>query len=289
MAWMDQRINYGLNYISSFCQLDFHGFCNMNIDLTNKNALIGGSSQGIGLAIAQRLASSGANVTLMARNESALRKAVNELDQSKGQNHQFLIVNFSDYNGFSIQIDEYFKKNNIDILVNNTQGPPPGKALEKEINDYQTAFDLLFKCAIHTTSLAIRNMKNQSWGRVINVSSISVKEPLNNLVLSNSLRAALVTWAKSLSIDMAEFNITINNILTGFFDTERLNQLSTAKAKQQGKTISEVNNEIKSMIPMKRLGKVEEYANLVCFLASEQSAYITGTNIPIDGGVLRSF
>ena len=261
----------------------------MNIDLTNKNALIGGSSQGIGLAIAQRLASSGANVTLMARNESALRKAVNELDQSKGQNHQFLIVNFSDYNGFSIQIDDYFKKNNIDILVNNTQGPPTGKALEKEINDYQIAFDLLFKCAIHTTSLAIRNMKNQSWGRVINVSSISVKEPLNNLVLSNSLRAAIVTWAKSLSIDMAEFNITINNILTGFFDTERLNQLSTAKAKQQGKTISEVNNEIKSMIPMKRLGKVEEYANLVCFLASEQSAYITGTNIPIDGGVLKSF
>ena len=289
MAWMDQRINYGLNYISSFCQLDFQGFCNMKIDLTNKNALIGGSSQGIGLAIAQRLASSGANVTLMARNESALRKAVNELDQSNGQNHQFLIVNFSDYNGFSIQIDDYFKKNNIDILVNNTQGPPTGKALEKEINDYQIAFDLLFKCAIHTTSLAIRNMKNQSWGRVINVSSISVKEPLNNLVLSNSLRAAIVTWAKSLSIDMAEFNITINNILTGFFDTERLNQLSTAKAKQQGKTISEVNNEIKSMIPMKRFGKVEEYANLVCFLASEQSAYITGTNIPIDGGVLKSF
>ena len=289
MAWMDQRINYGLNYISSFYQLDFHGFCNMNIDLTNKNALIGGSSKGIGLAIAQRLASSGANVTLMARNESALRKAVSELDQSKGQNHQFLIVNFSDYKGFSKQIDEYFKKNNIDILVNNTQGPLPGKATEKEINDYQTAFDLLFKCAIHTTSLAIRNMKNQSWGRVINVSSISVKEPLNNLVLSNSLRAAIVTWAKSLSIDMAEFNITINNILTGFFDTERLNQLSAAKAKLQRKTTSEINNEIKSIIPMKRFGKVEEYANLVCFLASEQSAYITGTNIPIDGGVLKSF
>ena len=132
-------------------------------------------------------------------------------------------------------------------------------------------------------------MKNQSWGRVINVSSISVKEPLNSLVLSNSLRAALVTWAKSLSIDVAEFNITINNILTGFFDTERLNQLSAAKAKLQRKTISEINNEIKSIIPMKRFGKVEEYANLVCFLASEQSAYITGTNIPIDGGVLRSF
>ena len=260
----------------------------MNIDLTNRNALIGGSSKGIGLAIAQRLASSGANITLMARNESALKKVVNELDQSKGQNHQFLIVNFSNYNTFSKQIDDYFKKNSIDILVNNTQGPLPGKALEKGVNDYQAAFDLLFKCAIHTTSLAIRKMKNQSWGRVINVSSISVKEPLNNLVLSNSLRAALVTWAKTLSVDIAEFNITINNILTGFFDTERLKQLNEVKAEQLGKTISDINNEIKSIIPMKRFGKVEEYANLVCFLASEQSAYITGTNIPIDGGVLRS-
>ena len=260
----------------------------MNIDLTGKNALIGGSSKGIGLAIAQRLASSGANVTLMARNKSALIKAVSELDQKKGQIHQFLVVNFSNYGIFSRQIETYFEKNNIDILVNNTQGPNPGKALEKKINDYQTAFDLLFKCAIHTTSLAIPHMKNQRWGRVINVSSITVKEPLNNLVLSNSLRAALVTWAKSLSIDMAEFNITINNVLTGFFDTERLKQLNSSKAVQQGKTLSKINNEIKAIIPMKRFGKVKEYSNLVCFLASELSGYITGINIPIDGGVLKS-
>ncbi len=261
----------------------------MNIDLTGKNALIGGSSKGIGLAIAQRLAKSGANVTLMARNKSALDKAVGELDQSKDQFHQYLVVDFSNYGVFSKQIEVYFEKSNIDILVNNTQGPAPGKALEKKINDYQTAFDLLFKCAIHTTSLAIPYMKSQSWGRVINISSISVKEPFNNLVLSNSLRAALVTWAKSLSFDIAEFNITINNILTGFFDTERLEQLNSFKAQQQGKTLLEINNEIKAIIPMKRLGKVEEYANLVCFLASELSGYITGSNIPIDGGVLKSF
>lgn len=260
----------------------------MNIDLTGKNALVGGSSKGIGLAIAQRLASSGANVTLMARNKSALMKAVSELDESKGQIHQFLIVNFSKYETFSKQIEAYFEKNNIDILVNNTQGPPPGKALEKKIIDYQTAFDLLFKCAIHMTRLAIPHMKNQSWGRVINVSSITVKEPLNNLVLSNSFRAALVTWAKTLSIDVAKFNITINNVLTGFFDTERLEQLNSSKAVQQGKTLSKINNEIKDKIPMKRFGKVQEYSNLVCFLASEKSGYITGTNIPIDGGVLKS-
>ena len=261
----------------------------MNIDLTGKNALIGGSSKGIGIAIAKRLASSGANVTMMARNTSALSKAVGELDQSKGQIHQYLVVNFSDYETFTKQIEAYFEKNNIDILVNNTQGPPPGKALEKKIKDYQTAFDLLFKCAIHTTSLAIPYMKNKSWGRIINVSSISVKEPLNNLVLSNSLRAALVTWAKTLSIDIAEYNITINNILTGFFDTERLKQLNSSKAQEEGKTLLEVNNEIRAIIPMKRFGKVEEYANLVCFLASELSGYITGTNIPIDGGFLKSF
>ena len=131
-------------------------------------------------------------------------------------------------------------------------------------------------------------MKSQGWGRVINVSSISVKEPLNNLVLSNSLRSALAVWSKSLSVDVAEFNITINNVLTGFFDTERLEQLHSSKAKLQGKKLSEINNEIKALIPMKRFGKVEEYASLVCFLSSDLSGYITGTSIPIDGGVLKS-
>lgn len=260
----------------------------MKIDLTGKNALIGGSSKGIGLAIAKRLASSGANVTLMARNGNLLKKIVRELDQGKGQIHQSFVIDFSDYGTFSQKIYSFFKKNKIDILVNNTQGPPPGKALEKNINEYQTAFDLLFKCAIYTTSLAIPHMKSQGWGRVINVSSISVKEPLNNLVLSNSLRSALAVWSKSLSVDVAEFNITINNVLTGFFDTERLEQLHSSKAKLQGKKLSEINNEIKALIPMKRFGKVEEYASLVCFLSSDLSGYITGTSIPIDGGVLKS-
>jgi 3-oxoacyl-[acyl-carrier protein] reductase len=239
----------------------------LKIDLTGKNALIGGSSKGIGLAIAKRLASSGANVTLMARNGNLLKKIVRELDQGKGQLHQSFVIDFSDYGTFSQKIYSFFKKNKIDILVNNTQGPPPGKALEKNINEYQTAFDLLFKCAIYTTSLAIPHMKSQGWGRVINVSSISVK---------------------SLSVDVAEFNITINNVLTGFFDTERLEQLHSSKAKLQGKKLSEINNEIKALIPMKRFGKVEEYASLVCFLSSDLSGYITGTSIPIDGGVLKS-
>ena len=260
----------------------------MKIDLTGKNVLVGGSSKGIGLAIAKRLASSGANVTLMARNIIALKRAVSELDKTKDQIHQSLIVNFSDFQSFTKKIDSFFEKNKIDILVNNTQGPPAGKALEKNINEYQKAFDLLFKTAIYTTSLAIPHMKNKSWGRVINVSSISIREPINNLTLSNSLRSALVMWAKGLSNDIAQFNITVNNILTGFFDTERLEQLNSSKAREQGKTLMEINKQIKALIPMKRFGDVDEYANLVCFLASDLSGYITGANIPIDGGVLKS-
>ena len=260
----------------------------MKIDLTGKNVLVGGSSKGIGLAIAKRLASSGANVTLMARNITALKRAVSELDKTKDQIHQSLIVNFSDFQSFTKKIDSFFEKNKIDILVNNTQGPPAGKALEKNINEYQKAFDLLFKTAIYTTSLAIPHMKNKSWGRVINVSSISIREPINNLTLSNSLRSALVMWAKGLANDIAQFNITVNNILTGFFDTERLEQLNSSKAKEQGKTLMEINKQIKALIPMKRFGEVDEYANLVCFLASDLSGYITGANIPIDGGVLKS-
>ena len=132
-------------------------------------------------------------------------------------------------------------------------------------------------------------MQNNSWGRIINVASISVREPLNYLVLSNSIRAALTTWAKSLSVDVAENNITINNILTGYFDTERIEQLNSKKAEKMNIPVSEVRKAMEESVPMKRLGKPEEYADLVCFLASDKASYITGTNIPIDGGLLKSF
>ena len=260
----------------------------MEIDLTGKFALVGGSTDGIGKAIATRLAASGANVCIMARNKSKLEKVVNELDRSRNQKHKFLEVDFSNYNLFSKSIKYFFETNHIDILVNNTQGPEGGSALEKSIDDYQSAFDLLFKCAVKTSLLALTNMRDKKWGRIINVASISVKEPLNYLVLSNSLRSALVTWSKTLSVDIAKFNITINNVLTGYFNTERLKQLNSKKAEKLGINISKIEDKIKDTIPMKRFGNPEEYANLVCFLASEKSDYITGINIPIDGGFLKS-
>lgn len=261
----------------------------MKIDLSGKYALVGGSSKGIGKAIAERLATSGASVTLMARSEELLKSIVNQLDTSYGQQHQYLVVDFSNFSAFASQMDTYFESNKVDILVNNTQGPAAGGAVEKSIKDYQTAFDLLFKCAVHTTTLALKHMQSQQWGRIVNVASVSVKEPLNYLALSNSLRAALVTWAKSLSMDIAADNITINNTLTGYFDTERIAQLNAQKAKKMNVSPEKVREAMEAQVPMQRIGQPEEYANLVCFLVSQQASYITGTNIPIDGGLLKSF
>lgn len=260
----------------------------MNISLKGKKALVGGSSRGIGKAIAQQLAESGASVTLMARSEDKLKRIVNELPTSEGQKHQYLLVDFTDYEKYKSVIFDYFKNNTVDILVNNTQGPSAGSALEKKVDDYQNAFDLLFKSVVFTTELALEHMIKNKWGRIINVASVSVKEPLSYLALSNTIRAAVVTWAKSLSTDIAQHQITINNVLTGYFDTERIHDLNQTKAKQLGISIEEVKSNMEAQVPVKRIGKPEEYGFLVTFLASEKAAYITGINIPIDGGLLKS-
>lgn len=260
----------------------------MNISLDNKRAIVGGSSGGIGKAIAQQLALSGASVTLMARNEDKLKSALATLASSEGQSHQYLVVDFSDYEGFKKSISKYFETNTIDILVNNTHGPSAGNALEKNVEDYQEAFNLLFKTVVFTTKLALTHMMQNQWGRIINVASISVKEPLSYLALSNSIRASLVTWAKSLATDVGDKNITVNSILTGYFDTERITQLNAKKAEQLGISEDEVLNDMKSKVPLKRIGNPKEYGYLVSFLASDKAAFITGTQIPIDGGLLKS-
>ena len=260
----------------------------MKISLKNKRALVGGSSGGIGKAIAQQLAASGANVTIMARNEEKLKAALESFDTSAGQSHNYLVVDFSDYEGYKKIISNYFKSNSIDILVNNTQGPSAGNALEKEVEDYQDAFNLLFKTVVFTTELALKHMIQNQWGRIINVASISVKEPLSYLALSNSIRASLVTWAKSLATDVGDKQITVNSILTGYFDTERIAQLNSKKAEQLGISEDEVLADMKSKVPLKRIGDPKEYGYLAAFLASDNAAFITGTQIPIDGGLLKS-
>lgn len=260
----------------------------MIIDLQGKKALVGGSSGGLGRSVALQLARSGASVTLMARNREKLADTLANLDISRNQDHQILQVDFSDFDGFTYALEDYFERNTVDILVNNTQGPTAGSALDKTVDDYQTAFDLLFKTIIKATELAIPGMRTKNWGRVINMTSVTVQEPLPHLALSNSIRAAVTTWAKSLASEIGPFGVTINNLLTGYFMTDRLRSLQTKTAEQRGISASQVLREAEGSIPMRRIGDPQEYGYLVAFLASDLAGYITGTNIAIDGGAMRS-
>ncbi len=260
----------------------------MVVSLIGKKALIGASSAGIGKAIAIQLAECGASVTLMSRNSDKLKSVVSLLATDKGQKHDYLEVDFSDHESFKMTVTDYFQKNVVDILVNNTQGPKAGGVMEVELDDYQNAFDLLFKSVVLTTALALPNMIKNQWGRIINVASVSVKEPLSYLALSNSIRAAVVTWAKTLATDVGQHNITVNSVLTGYFDTERIAQLNAKKAEQLHVSEVQVRAEMEARVPLKRIGDPREYGYLVAFLASDRAAYLTGTQIPIDGGLLKS-
>lgn len=261
----------------------------MNISLIGKKAMIGGSSRGIGRAIAQQLAASGASVTVMARSEDKLDALVSSLPTNNGQKHQYLVVDYSNFEAYKKIITTFFETNSVDILVNNTQGPAAGGALEKKVDDYQEAFDLLFKTVVYTTELALKGMMAKNHGRIINIASVSVKEPLAYLALSNSIRAAVVTWSKTLASDVGQYNITVNSTLTGYFNTERLKNLNASKAKSLGIPISEVEEQMLTQVPLRRFGNPGEYGQFVTFLASDQASFITGTNIPIDGGLLKSF
>lgn len=260
----------------------------MNISLKGKSALIGGSSRGLGYAVARQLALSGASVTLMSRNEKKLKEIIVNLENETKVKHNYLIVDFNNFDSYKKIISTFLSSNPIDILVNNTQGPKPGDVESLSIDDYQNAFDLLFKSVVHTTSVALPYMKKNSWGRVLNMVSISVKEPLSYLALSNTIRGSVVTWAKTLANDVACDNITVNNILTGYFKTERIEELNFEKAKKLNISIDQVFDTMKNQVPMKRIGNPEEFGYLASFLCSDNASYITGINIPIDGGLIKS-
>ena len=260
----------------------------MNISLKSKRALVGGSSKGLGNAVANQLAMSGAQVTLVARDEELLIKNVKELNKKTDLTHDYLVVDYNDFNQYQIKIKEYLSLNPIDILVNNTQGPISGDVMNVSLEDYQNSFDLLFKNVVYTTMLALKNMKKNKWGRIINMTSVSVKEPLSYLALSNTIRSSVTTWGKTLANDIGSNNITVNNILTGYFNTERINELNFEKSKKLNIKIEEVFSAMENLVPLKRIGDPKEFAYLVTFLASDQASYINGVNIPIDGGLLKS-
>jgi len=255
----------------------------MNLNLKGKRALVCGSSQGIGKAAAIELALLGADVTLLARNAEKLNAAVNEL--SGVGVHNYITADFSKPDSVKTAIDDFIGKGNvIHILVNNTGGPPGGPITDAKTAEFLSAFSSHLLCNHILTQAVLPGMKQTGYGRIINVISTSVKQPLKGLGVSNTIRAAVGNWAKTLSLEVAQFGITVNNVLPGATATQRLSGLIEAKSKKTGIETTELEKEMLHEIPAGRFGAPEEIAAAIAFLASPAAAYINGINVPVDGG-----
>ena len=257
----------------------------MILDLKNKNALVCGSTQGIGKASAIEIALLGANVTLVARNEDALKKTLAELDTTKGQKHDSVCVDFSDPAALKNKIEKYVsEKGPVHILVNNTGGPKGGPIINAKPEEFTQTFSNHLICNHILVQAVVEGMKKEKYGRIINIISTSVKQPLKGLGVSNTIRGAVANWSKTLSMELAQFGITVNNVLPGMTNTGRIRDLISAKAKAASKTEAEIEKEMMNEIPAGRLAEANEIANAVAFLATPAAAYINGTNVTVDGG-----
>lgn len=256
----------------------------MELSLKGRQALVGGSTQGIGLAVARELALLGASCTLIARNETSLREAVATLDRSAGQTHDYLVADYSQYERVREVAEAYTRQRSVHILINNSGGPAGGPITEASPEAFLAAFQQHLLCNQLLTQLVIPGMKAEGYGRVINVISTSVKIPLKGLGVSNTIRGAVASWAKTMANELAQYGITVNNILPGATATARLDTIVHNKSSKTGIAKDAVAQEMLEEIPMKRFGKPEEIAAAAAFLASPAAAYITGTSIPVDGG-----
>ncbi len=257
----------------------------MNLNLTNKKALVCGGSDGIGKAAAEELARMGATIILLARNGEKLQKVATGLSTAHNQQHDFLVADFDDPIMLESVVRDYLQKGNVfDILINNTGGPPAGPAHTAEIDAYITAFRQHLICNQVLVKLVLPGMKDVEFGRIINVISTSVKVPLPNLGVSNTVRGAVGNWSKTLANELGQFNITVNNVLPGATETGRLTNIISNKATKTNQSEAEVSAHMTAEVPMKRFAKPEEVANAIAFLASPAASYINGINIPVDGG-----
>lgn len=261
----------------------------MDINLTNKRAIVCGSTNGIGKAIAMELATLGADITLVARNEEKLIRTLSELPQKHGQKHEFIKADFSNHKELTEEIGKYLKESkDIHILVNNTGGPNAAPAIEADINSFSSAFTQHVLANQFLVQSVVPLMKKAGYGRIINIISTSVKEPIKGLGVSNTIRAAVASWAKTLSAELGPFGITVNNVLPGSTETDRIRSLIENRAKISGKNKQLIEEEMKSEIPLKRFADSKEIAAAVAFLATPAASYINGINLPVDGGKLNS-
>lgn len=256
----------------------------MNIRLNGKNALVCGSSRGIGRASALALAKLGANVILLSRSADQLMDVVKELELTDGQHHSYIVADISDSEALQKKIKSLVANRNIHILVNNTGGPAGGAILNASPEEFLTAYQNHLISNHILTGLVVPGMKKSGYGRIINIISTSVKIPLKGLGVSNVTRGAVASWAKTLSNELAYFGITVNNVLPGATATDRLAEIIENKADKLMQTKEQVIEEMKAEIPMGRFASAEEIAAAVAFLASPAASYITGINVPVDGG-----
>lgn len=256
----------------------------LSMNLKGKTALVAGSTQGIGFASAEALASLGANCVLIARNEDALKQAVAKLDTGEGQQHRYLIADFGNPADVETAVSGFVKDTTIHILVNNSGGPAAGMIADAKPEQFLAAFNQHLICNHIITSLVTPGMKAAGYGRIINIISTSVKIPLKGLGVSNTIRGAVASWAKTMANELAPFGITVNNILPGATSTARLENIISNKSNKTGLAQDEVEKEMLDEIPARRFGKPEEIAAMVAFLASPAAGYVNGTSIPVDGG-----
>jgi 3-oxoacyl-[acyl-carrier protein] reductase len=256
----------------------------MNLSLEGKYAIVCGSTQGIGLAIAEELALLGANCTLVARNEESLTKAIQHLDIALRQQHDHIVADFTKPDELKKKIEKRVADGPVHILINNTGGPASGPITEATEQAFLDTFNQHLICNHILAKAVIPSMKEEKYGRIINIISTSVKVPLKNLGVSNTIRGAVASWAKTMSNELGEFNITVNNVLPGLTNTQRLTTLIDNTAKKGNTSAEAVEKDMVSEVPMKRFAEAEEIAAVAAFLASPAASYVNGTSIPVDGG-----
>lgn len=261
----------------------------MDLNLSGKTAVVCGSTQGIGKAAAMQLAALGANVVLIARDETKLINTLGQLPGKEGQKHAYIAADFSKPDELKASLEKWIGDNGTcHILVNNTGGPKGGPIIDAEIAEFYAAFTQHLVCNHILVQALYPLMKANGYGRIINIISTSVKQPLPNLGVSNTIRGAVANWSKTLATELAPFNITVNNVLPGATNTIRLQSIAETKSAKTNESVDSILEEMASESPMGRVAEPEETANVIAFLASPAASYVNGINVPVDGGRTKS-